>query len=59
VESQEGEAVKLTHLIAIICFVLSVCFYAWHVSHGSWTWTLWMLCGLTFWCVSGAHDRVP
>ena len=50
---------KLTHLLAIICFVLSLCFYAWSISHGVWTWTMWMLWGLTLWCVSGAHDRVP
>ena len=50
---------KLTHLLAVICFVLSVCFYSWNVSHGVWTWTMWMLWGFTFWCVSEAHDRVP
>lgn len=49
----------MTRLAAIICLILSVCFYAWGVAHGPWTWQMWMLCGLSLWCVSDAHPKVP
>lgn len=50
---------SVTRLAAIICLVLAVIFYAWHIAHSPWTWTLWMLLGLLLWCVSESHPKVP
>jgi hypothetical protein len=50
--------VKLTHLLAIIAFILALVFYAWHISHDVWTWVFFELWGLLLWCVS-EHPKAP
>jgi hypothetical protein len=49
----------MTRLLAILSFFMSVIFYAWDISHGHWTWTLFMLLGLFLWCLSGSHGKIP
>ena len=48
----------MIHLLAIVSLIISVIFYAFSVQHGVWSWILFMLIGLTLWCVSG-HEKVP
>ena len=48
----------MTHLAAIIAFILGVIFYAWSISHGIWAWEFFMLLGLALWCIS-AHPKAP
>ena len=50
---------SLTRLLAILSFFMAVIFYGWGITHDAWTWQLFMLLGLFFWCVHGSHDRVP
>jgi len=44
-------------LLAIISLAMSVVFYAWNISHGRWTYVLFMLIGLLLWCISDRWDR--
>lgn len=47
----------MLRLIAIISFVLGVIFLAWNIQHGVWTYKLFELLGLLFWCVSGGEGN--
>lgn len=44
-------------LAAILSFALSVIFYAWHLGHDVWTWTLFMLIGLLCMAISAKSPR--
>ena len=49
---------KITWVIALLCFLLSLIFSAWSLAHGAFTWQFFMILGLFFWCLSG-HPNVP
>jgi hypothetical protein len=49
----------MVRLLAIIAFALAVIFDAWSITHGAFTWELFMLLGLLAWCISSAWDRTP
>lgn len=42
----------MLRILAILAFVMSIIFYAWNISHGTWTWVLWALLGAALWCAS-------
>jgi hypothetical protein len=44
-------------IAAIISFALSVIFYAWTLSHGVWSWELFMLIGLLCLAISGKSPK--
>jgi hypothetical protein len=44
-------------LFAIISLALSLVFYAWSISHGTFTWILFLILGLLLWCISD-HPKV-
>jgi hypothetical protein len=48
----------MIRLAAILFLALSVIAYAWQLSHGTFTWTLWALLGLLAWCIS-EHPKAP
>ena len=48
----------MTHLAAIIAFILAVIFWILAIGHGVWQWELFMLLGLALWCLS-AHPKAP
>ena len=50
---------KLTLILALLCFFAALLFYGFRLAHGVWTWQFLMLWGFFLWCLSGAHDRVP
>ena len=48
----------MVKLAAIVCFILSLCFYLWQVQHGQVTWTMWMLLGFVLESFSD-HPKAP
>lgn len=48
----------MTWLLALLSFILSLCFYAWGISHGIWTWQLFMLAGFVLKTLS-EYDKAP
>ena len=48
----------MTWLAALIAFALSLCFYAWGIRHGIWTWELLMLAGFVLKTLS-EHPKAP
>lgn len=49
---------KITWIIALVCFLLAIIFDAWSLAHGVFDWHFLALLGLFFWCLSG-HPSVP
>lgn len=50
---------KLTRLLAIVALILSCVFWAVHFTNGLWCYQFMMLLGLTLWCISDFHDKIP
>ena len=48
----------MTKLAAIVSFILSLCFYAWQIKHGVWSWELFMLTGFALEAIS-EHPKAP
>lgn len=48
----------MTWLLAVISFILSLCFYSWSVSHGVFTWEFFMLLGFVLKTLS-EHAKAP
>ena len=49
----------MVRLFAILSLFLSFVFEAWTISHGVFTWNLFLVLGLLLWCVSENYDRRP
>ena len=49
---------NLTWIAALFAFILSLCFYAWNISHGIWAWELFMLAAFILKTLS-EHPKAP
>lgn len=45
------------YLAGIVAFVLSIIFYAWHLSHGTFTYILFMLIGFLCMALAGRYPN--
>ena len=45
------------YLAGIVAFVLAIIFYAWHLGHDVWTWTLFMLIGFLCMALAGRYPN--
>jgi hypothetical protein len=49
---------NITWVLAVVAFILSLCFYAWGVSHGVLGWQMMMLLGFVLKTLS-EHPKAP
>jgi hypothetical protein len=47
----------MLRLLAIIMLAFAVCFYAWNVVHGVWSYRMFFMLGMLAWCISDRWDR--